>query len=68
MTIDAETAWMALLLARHRWQIGITPEPIRLAESESTLLELSPKGTWRALRTTVQPDAALLLNRYLPLL
>jgi riboflavin-specific deaminase-like protein len=66
--IDTETAWNALLLARHRWRYGIAPEPICMAEGASKQLELSPDGTWHWFGTTVQADAALLLDRYLPLL
>jgi riboflavin-specific deaminase-like protein len=66
--IDAETAWKALLLARDRWRIGNTAAPVRLSENKATLLELSPDRTWQSFGNTVQADAALLLNRYLPLL
>ena len=66
--IDAETAWKALLLARDRWRIGSPAAPIRLAANAATLLELSPDRTWQSFGNTVQADAALLLNRYLPLL
>lgn len=66
--IDAETAWKALLLARDRWRVGSSTEPIRLAANSATLLELSPDRTWQSFRNAVQADAALLLNRYLPLL
>ena len=66
--IDAETAWKALLLARDRWRVGNSTEPIRLAANAATLLELSPDRTWQSFGNTVQADAALLLNRYLPLL
>jgi riboflavin-specific deaminase-like protein len=66
--IDAETAWKALLLARDRWRVGNPTEPIRLSENAATLLELSPDRTWQSFGNTVQADAALLLNRYLPLL
>ena len=66
--IDAETAWKALLLARDRWRVGNSTEPIRLAANAATLLELSPDRTWQSFGNTVQANAALLLNRYLPLL
>jgi riboflavin-specific deaminase-like protein len=66
--IDAETAWKALLQARDRWRLGNPTEPIRLAENEATLLELSPDRTWQSFGNAVHADAALLLNRYLPLL
>ena len=66
--IDAETAWKALLLARDRWRVGSSAQPIRLAANAVTLLELSPDRTWQSFGNTVQADAALLLNRYLPLL
>jgi diaminohydroxyphosphoribosylaminopyrimidine deaminase / 5-amino-6-(5-phosphoribosylamino)uracil reductase len=66
--IDAETAWKALLLARDRWRVGNSREPIRLAANAATLLELSPDRTWQSFGNAVQADAALLLNRYLPLL
>jgi riboflavin-specific deaminase-like protein len=66
--IDAETAWKALLLARDRWRIGSTAAPVRLSENKATLLELSPDRTWQSFGNTVHADAALLLNRYLPLL
>jgi diaminohydroxyphosphoribosylaminopyrimidine deaminase / 5-amino-6-(5-phosphoribosylamino)uracil reductase len=66
--IDAETAWKALLLARDRWRLGNPTEPIRLSENAATLLELSPDRTWQSFGKAVQADAALLLNRYLPLL
>ena len=69
--IDAETAWKALLLARDRWRVGSAAEPIRLAANAAnaaTLLELSPDRTWQSFGNPVQADAALLLNRYLPLL
>ena len=66
--IDAETAWKALLLARDRWRVGSSAQPIRLAANAATLLELSPDRTWQSFGNAVQSDAALLLNRYLPLL
>ena len=66
--IDAETAWKALLMARDRWRVGSSMEPIRLAANAATLLELSPDRTWQSFGNAVQTDAALLLNRYLPLL
>jgi riboflavin-specific deaminase-like protein len=66
--IDAESAWKALLLARDRWRVGSSTEPIRLAANASTLLELSPDRTWQTFGNAVQADAALLLNRYMPLL
>jgi riboflavin-specific deaminase-like protein len=66
--IDAETAWKALLLARDRWRVGNSTEPIRLAANAATLLELSPDRTWQSFGNAVQADAAVLLNRYLPLL
>jgi riboflavin-specific deaminase-like protein len=66
--IDAETAWKALLQARDRWRLGNPTEPIRLAENEATLLEMSPDRTWQSFGNAVHADAALLLNRYLPLL
>jgi riboflavin-specific deaminase-like protein len=66
--IDAETAWKALLLARDRWRVGNPTEPIRLAANAATLLELSPDRTWQSFGNAVHADAALLLNRYLPLL
>jgi riboflavin-specific deaminase-like protein len=66
--IDAETAWKALLLARDRWRIGSPAAPVRLSENKATLLELSPDRTWQSFGNTVHADAALLLNRYLPLL
>jgi riboflavin-specific deaminase-like protein len=66
--IDAETAWKALLLARDRWRVGNSTEPIRLAANAATLLELSPDRTWQTFGNAVQADAALLLNRYMPLL
>jgi riboflavin biosynthesis pyrimidine reductase len=68
VAIDAEIAWKALLLARDRWQVGKLTEPIRLSENAATLLELSPDRTWQSFGDAVQADAALLLNRYLPLL
>ena len=66
--IDAETAWKALLLARDRWRVGSSAQPIRLAANAVTLLELSPDRSWHSFGKAVQADAALLLNRYLPLL
>jgi riboflavin-specific deaminase-like protein len=57
-----------LLLARDRWRVGNPTEPIRLAANEATLLELSPDRTWQSFGNAVHADAALLLNRYLPLL
>jgi riboflavin biosynthesis pyrimidine reductase len=66
--IDAETAWKALLLARDRWRIGSPATPVRLAANAATLLELSPDRTWQSFGNAVHADAALLLNRYLPLL
>ncbi len=66
--IDAETAWKALLLARNSWRGGSSAAPIRIAAGESTLLELTPDRTWQSFGTPLQADAALLLNRYLPLL
>jgi len=57
-----------LLLARDRWRVGSSTEPIRLAANASTLLELSPDRTWQTFGNAVQADAALLLNRYMPLL
>ncbi len=66
--IDAETAWKALLLARDSWRVGNSTEPIRLAANAATLLELLPDRTWQSFGNTVQADAAVLLNRYLPLL
>jgi riboflavin-specific deaminase-like protein len=66
--INAETAWKALLLARDRWRVGSSTEPIRLSENAATLLELSPDRTWQSFGKAVHADAALLLNRYLPLL
>ena len=57
-----------MLLARDRWRVGNSTEPIRLAANAATLLELSPDRTWQSFGNTVQADAALLLNRYLPLL
>ena len=66
--IDAETAWKALLLARDRWRVGNSTEPIRLAANAATLLELLPDRTWQSFGNPVHADAALLLNRYLPLL
>ena len=66
--IDAETAWKALLLARDHWRVGSSTEPIRLAANAATLLELSPDRTWQTFGNAVQADAALLLNRYMPLL
>jgi diaminohydroxyphosphoribosylaminopyrimidine deaminase / 5-amino-6-(5-phosphoribosylamino)uracil reductase len=66
--IDAETAWKALLMARDRWRVGNSMEPIRLPANAATLLELSPDRTWQSFGNAVQTDAALLLNRYLPLL
>ncbi len=57
-----------MLLARDRWRVGSSTEPIRLAANASTLLELSPDRTWQTFGNAVQADAALLLNRYLPLL
>jgi len=66
--IDADTAWRALLIARDRWRIGNPAAPVRLSENEATLLELSPDRTWQSFGNAVHADAALLLNRYLPLL
>jgi riboflavin-specific deaminase-like protein len=66
--IDAETAWKALLIARDRWRIGSPAAPVRLSANEATLLELSPDRTWQSFGNAVHADAALLLNRYLPLL
>lgn len=66
--IDAQTAWMALLLARDRWRVESCADPVRLTENNAPLLELSPDRTWRSFGTAVQPEAALLLQRYLPLL
>jgi riboflavin-specific deaminase-like protein len=66
--IDAETAWKALLLARDRWRIGSRAAPVRLSANAATLLELSPDRTWQSFGNAVHADAALLLNRYLPLL
>lgn len=57
-----------MLLARDRWRVGSSTEPIRLAANAATLLELSPDRTWQSFGKAVQADAALLLNRYLPLL
>ena len=57
-----------MLLARDRWRVGSSTEPIRLAANASTLLELSPDRTWQTFGNAVQADAALLLNRYMPLL
>ena len=57
-----------MLLARDRWRVGNSTEPIRLAANAATLLELLPDRTWQSFGNTVQADAALLLNRYLPLL
>ena len=57
-----------MLLARDRWRVGNSTEPIRLAANAATLLELSPDRTWQTFGNAVQADAALLLNRYLPLL
>lgn len=57
-----------MLLARDRWRVGSSTEPIRLAANAATLLELSPDRTWQTFGNAVQADAALLLNRYLPLL
>lgn len=57
-----------MLLARDRWRVGNSTEPIRLAANAATLLELSPDRTWQSFGNAVQADAALLLNRYLPLL
>jgi len=66
--IDAETAWKALLIARDRWRIGSPAAPVRLSANAATLLELSPDRTWQSFGNAVHADAALLLNRYLPLL
>ena len=66
--IDAETAWKALLIARDRWRIGSRAAPFRLSANAATLLELSPDRTWQSFGNAVHADAALLLNRYLPLL
>jgi riboflavin-specific deaminase-like protein len=66
--IDAETAWKALLIARDRWRIGSRAAPVRLSANAATLLELSPDRTWQSFGNAVHADAALLLNRYLPLL
>jgi riboflavin biosynthesis pyrimidine reductase len=66
--IDAQTAWKALLIARDRWRLGNPVAPVRLGANEATLLELSPDRTWQSFGNAVQADAALLLNRYLPLL
>jgi riboflavin-specific deaminase-like protein len=66
--IDAETAWKALLQARDRWRLGNPTEPVRLSANKATLLELSPDRTWQSFGNAVHADAALLLNRYLPLL
>jgi riboflavin-specific deaminase-like protein len=66
--IDAETAWKALLIARDRWRIGSPAAPVHLSANEATLLELSPDRTWQSFGNAVHADAALLLNRYLPLL
>jgi len=66
--IDAQTAWKALLIARDRWRIGNPVAPVRLSANAPTLLELSPDRTWQSFGNAVHADAALLLNRYLPLL
>jgi riboflavin-specific deaminase-like protein len=66
--IEAQTAWKALLIARDRWRIGSPAAPVRLGANEATLLELSPDRTWQSFGNAVHADAALLLNRYLPLL
>jgi len=66
--IDAETAWKALLIARDRWRIDSRAAPVRLSANAATLLELSPDRTWQSFGNAVHADAALLLNRYLPLL
>jgi len=66
--IDAQTAWKALLIARDRWRIGKPVAPVRLSANAATLLELSPDRTWQSFGNAVHADAALLLNRYLPLL
>ncbi len=57
-----------MLLARDRWRVGNSTEPIRLAANAATLLELLPDRTWQSFGNTVQAAAAVLLNRYLPLL
>lgn len=66
--IDAQTAWKALLIARDRWRLGHPAAPVRLDANEAALLELSPDRTWQSFGNAVHADAALLLNRYLPLL
>jgi riboflavin biosynthesis pyrimidine reductase len=66
--IDAQTAWKALLIARDRWRLGNPVAPVRLGANAATLLELSPDRTWQSFGNAVHADAALLLNRYLPLL
>jgi riboflavin-specific deaminase-like protein len=57
-----------LLQARDRWRLGNPTEPVRLSANKATLLELSPDRTWQSFGNAVNADAALLLNRYLPLL
>jgi riboflavin-specific deaminase-like protein len=68
MTIDAETAWAALLRARTVWRGGSPPAPVEIADSAGGALELSPDGTWQASGCAVQAGAAALLELYLPLL
>lgn len=68
MTIDAETAWMALLRARAAWRGGSPPAPVEIADSTGGALALSPDGTWQASGCAVQADAAALLELYLPVL
>ena len=57
-----------MLQARDRWRLGNPTEPVRLSANKATLLELSPDRTWQSFGNAVHADAALLLNRYLPLL
>jgi len=72
MTIDAESAWAALLRARSGWRPGIAPEPIWLSDGSSPGLELRPDQPWRsgdaATAASIDAAAAALLDQYLPLL
>jgi riboflavin-specific deaminase-like protein len=72
MTIDAESAWAALLRARSCWRPGIAPEPIWLSDGSSPGLELRTGQPWRsgevAAAASIDAAAAALLDQYLPLL
>ena len=72
MTIDADSAWAALLRARSCWRPGIAPEPIWLSDGSSPGLELRTGQPWRsgevAAAASIDATAAALLDQYLPLL